>query len=70
MTMPHLMNCEHMPDGWCLACVGKLHADAERYRWLRKVTEADDTILPRGPGAELDADIDEQMQMDARVGAA
>ena len=21
MTMPHLMNCSHSPDGWCLDCV-------------------------------------------------
>lgn len=24
MTMPHLMNCGHIPNGWCLDCVGKL----------------------------------------------
>lgn len=24
MTMPHLMNCNHMGDGWCLDCVKKL----------------------------------------------
>lgn len=22
MTMPHLMNCPHLADGWCLTCVG------------------------------------------------
>jgi len=21
MTMPHLMNCSHISDGWCLDCV-------------------------------------------------
>ena len=21
MTMPHLMNCPHLADGWCLSCV-------------------------------------------------
>jgi len=43
MTMPHLMNCEHQADGWCLDCVGKLQAecealrkDAERYRWMKR----------------------------------
>ena len=42
MTMPHLMNCPHMGDGWCLDCVAEqweqlaaLRKDAERYRWLR-----------------------------------
>lgn len=24
MTMPHLMNCDHSDDGWCLACVKDL----------------------------------------------
>lgn len=24
MTMPHLMNCSHSEDGWCLACVKEL----------------------------------------------
>ncbi len=24
MTMPHLMNCSHSEDGWCLDCVKKL----------------------------------------------
>ena len=25
MTMPHLMNCEHSSDGWCLDCVKQMH---------------------------------------------
>jgi len=32
MTMPHLMNCEHMEDGWCLDCVAAQHAEIERLR--------------------------------------
>lgn len=24
MTMPHLMNCPHSPDSWCLTCVKEL----------------------------------------------
>ncbi len=24
MTMPHLENCRHMEDGWCLSCVKEL----------------------------------------------
>lgn len=27
MTMPHLMNCSHSGDGWCLACVKNLVDD-------------------------------------------
>lgn len=29
MTMPHLMNCGHSDNGWCLACVKTL--EDERY---------------------------------------
>lgn len=29
MTMPHLMNCSHSEDGWCLECVKALHDDFE-----------------------------------------
>jgi len=29
MTMPHLMNCAHLDDGWCLDCVVTLNARAE-----------------------------------------
>jgi len=25
MTMPHLMNCSHSDNGWCLDCVKKLY---------------------------------------------
>jgi len=25
MTMPHLMNCEHSSDGWCLDCVKQMY---------------------------------------------
>jgi hypothetical protein len=29
MTMPHLMNCPHSGDGWCLACVAALADDRD-----------------------------------------
>lgn len=29
MTMPHLMNCEHQSEGWCLDCVRKLKDELE-----------------------------------------
>lgn len=28
--MPHLENCSHSGDGWCLACVQRLQADLAR----------------------------------------
>lgn len=27
--MPHLMNCPHSTDGWCLECVKELHDEGE-----------------------------------------
>jgi hypothetical protein len=30
--MPHLMNCPHQGEGWCLECVGALQAELERTR--------------------------------------
>jgi hypothetical protein len=32
--MPHLMNCGHSDDGWCLDCVRELHDSAERLRGI------------------------------------
>jgi hypothetical protein len=29
MTIPHLMNCSHSEDGWCLDCVAELHSQYE-----------------------------------------
>lgn len=29
MTMPHLMNCPHSCEGWCLECVKELHDEGE-----------------------------------------
>jgi len=30
--MPHLMNCQHSGEGWCLKCVGVLEAEAASLR--------------------------------------
>ena len=32
MTMPHLMNCEHIEDGWCLDCVGEQYKELKTLR--------------------------------------
>lgn len=53
MTMPHLMNCSHSTEGWCLECVKELHddfetAEAESQR-LRKDR---DELLPVAYAAE------------------
>lgn len=29
MTMPHLMNCQHSTDGWCLECVKELQEERD-----------------------------------------
>ena len=34
MTMPHLMNCDHQGDGWCLACVKAQWQEMTHYREL------------------------------------
>ena len=40
MTLPHLMNCSHSGEGWCLDCVKELHDQwemtAEREAKLRE----------------------------------
>jgi hypothetical protein len=33
MTMPHLMNCPHDEDGWCLKCVKKLYDEKEAVQY-------------------------------------
>lgn len=30
MTMPHLMNCPHSGQGWCLDCVKNYHDDTSK----------------------------------------
>lgn len=39
MTMPHLMNCPHQGEGWCLDCVKELHERNEKLRvcleWIK-----------------------------------
>ena len=32
--MPHLMNCDHQDDGWCLACVKAQWREMTHYREL------------------------------------
>lgn len=39
MTMPHLENCAHLCDGWCLACVKKLHARCDLNAVLESLGE-------------------------------
>ena len=34
MTMPHLMNCDHQGDGWCLDCVKAQWQEMTHYREL------------------------------------
>ena len=42
MTMPHLMNCEHADDGWCLECVQRLGEERQAMlQELRNIANAD-----------------------------
>lgn len=54
MTMPHLMNCRHSEDGWCLACVKEQYEElriaieeAARYEYcLQACTQRLEQVLP------------------------
>ena len=37
--MPHLQNCDHSDDGWCLDCVKTLYDEAERLQSGRLTPE-------------------------------
>lgn len=41
MTMPHLMNCDHSDDGWCLECVHRLwdECDDAKQRLIQRNRE-------------------------------
>lgn len=43
MTIPHLHNCAHKPDGWCLDCVEKLVE--EQPCKLKSLEDSDKEIL-------------------------
>jgi len=43
--MPHLMNCAHSPDGWCLDCVKVLSDRFERFREERVAQQKDSQTL-------------------------
>jgi hypothetical protein len=55
MTIPHLMNCPHSPDGWCLSCARELGDYAEECRAeLRKARDfIRGDMLPRFKDAML-----------------
>ena len=40
--MPHLMNCEHSDEGWCLACVKAQWQEMTHYRELLEQISKDD----------------------------
>lgn len=51
MTMPHLMNCDHSADGWCLACVKRLYEEkceieAICARWERTLESTVQVLQP------------------------
>ena len=37
MTMPHLMNCPHSEDGWCLSCVKELWDEGKTIELSRQL---------------------------------
>ena len=51
MTMPHLMNCDHSGEGWCLDCVKELHDG--RWRWMEMDNAPKDGTLILGWDARM-----------------
>lgn len=46
MTMPHLMNCSHGDEGWCLECVNELHGKHEQLtQTLPKINHGERAVL-------------------------
>jgi len=56
MTMPHLSNCPHDGDGWCIDCVKIMHSELERMTELNTLYK-ELTVLQ----ADLIASKDEQI---------
>lgn len=63
MTMPHLMNCAHMPDGWCLDCVAAQHERMEQLRDAVRSARADEAHCW---ASRMDALTAQLRDMDAR----
>jgi hypothetical protein len=50
MTIPWLQNCNHKPDGWCLACAAKIGEDHARA--LAALVEAEKALSDYIPQLE------------------
>jgi len=62
MTMPHLMNCVHSPDGWCLSCVKRMH---ERIEDLELLTTEQGIEIKRLRGKKCAHQLAREMSQDA-----
>ena len=48
MTMPHLMNCSHSGEGWCIKCVSLEHdLNEDRVNHLLTVIKMKDAEINR-----------------------
>lgn len=47
MTMPHLMNCSHSGEGWCLYCVGKIQAERDKVTAVALAAQEYESWAPR-----------------------
>ncbi len=56
MTMPHLMNCSHSGDGWCLQCVGELQSEVDKMKELSEI--ASQIVTDVEDEANYDANFD------------
>lgn len=46
MTMPHLMNCSHSGEGWCIPCVKEAHEKYQKniVKFMFENEQKDETI--------------------------
>lgn len=57
MTMPHLMNCPHSGEGWCLDCVKELYDEREQRPSALWVSEYPYAIYPVPSGYKNSEDV-------------
>ena len=65
MTVPHLMNCPHTDDGWCMECVARL--GNENWRQLDEIDSLRAAL--KRMGAQVVASDDRYMELVKRVAA-
>lgn len=66
MTMPHLMNCGHSYEGWCLDCVKEQYDEMERCKSL--LERANRELMFSGLNAPLIVEITKALDPNNKSG--